>query len=147
MTVRKILVGHDFSDDANRALRYAAQLARVTGASLAIAYVRPEIYDGRGDPSLALPTAQPELADRYFHFLEEELRRIARQVLEADEPAVSCHVLRGDPVKRMAELADELGADLICVATTDKGPIQRVFLGSVSQLLLRASAVPVLLIP
>ena len=147
MTIRKILVGHDFSDGASRALRFAAQLARDCNASLAIAYVRPELYDGRGDPLLSLPNALPGQPERYLHFLEDELRRIAMQVLGTNDVAVTCHVRRGDPVKHLAELASEIEADLICVTATDKGPVECVVLGSVSQLLFRASAIPIILVP
>ena len=147
MTIRKILVGHDFSTPSSQALRFAVQLARAFKATLAVAYVRPELYDGRGDPSLALPNALPGQHDRYLHFLEKELHNLAMDVLDTKDVAIECHVRSGDPVKRLAQLAEEIGADLICVSTSDKGPVQRVLLGSVSQLLLRNAAVPVVLVP
>lgn len=147
MAIRKILVAHDFSEAATRALRFAAGLARTSEATLAIVYVRADIYDGRGDPSLSLPGTLPGHAERYMHFLETELQRVADQVLAEPRPPFTCHVLRGDPVKHIAELAQQLGADLICVGATGKGAVQRVMLGSVSQLLLRTATIPVLLVP
>lgn len=147
MTVHKILVAHDFSEAATRALRFAAGLARTTDATLAVVYVRADIYDGRGDPSLSLPNALPGQSERYLRFLETELQRIVDEVIEDPRPPVTCHVLRGDPVKHIAELAQELGADLVCVGATGKGAVQRVMLGSVSQLLLRTATIPVLLVP
>ena len=60
---------------------------------------------------------------------------------------LSCYALRGDPVKRIEELAKELGADVVCVGATGKGAVARVMLGSISQALLRTSAIPVLVVP
>lgn len=145
MTIRKILVAHDFSDSANRALSFASQIASQSGAKLELVYVHPDIYDGRGDPSLTLPSALPGQAERYLRFLEEELIRVAKGAGAPED--VRCHVLRGDPIKRLEGLAEEVGADAICVGATGKGAVERVLLGSVSQLVLRSSSVPVLIVP
>jgi len=147
MTIRKILVAHDFSEAADRALRFAATLAKDVGATVEIGQVYPDIYDGRGDASLTLPAVLPGQSDRYLRFLDDELKRVARTVLGEDGASIPCHVTRGDPVKRLEELARELGADVVCVGATGKGAVQRVMLGSVSQLVLRSSPVPVLVVP
>lgn len=147
MTLSKILVAHDFSDPADRALRFAAELGRQVGAKLLAVYVHPDAYDGRGDPSLTLPEALPGQGERYLRFLEEELRQSAAKVVGSQGGEIECHVLRGDPVKRIESAAEELGADVLCVGATGKGAVQRVLLGSVSQLLLRSSPVPVLVVP
>jgi len=147
MTISKILVAHDFSDGASRALRFAAGVARQTGATVEVAYVLPDIYDGRGEPSLALPDALPGQGERYLHFLEEELTRVAERVAGDLVPPIAAHVLRGDPVKRLESFAQELGADAVCLGITGKGAVQRVLLGSISQLVLRSATIPVLLVP
>lgn len=143
--MRKILVAHDFSSASRRALAFAAELARDTGAQLALAYVHPDVYQGRGDPSLTLPAALPGQGERFMRFLEEELRRVAASV--CGEQVVEVHLRRGDPEKQIEAIASECGADLICVGATGKGAVQRVLLGSVSQYVLRTARVPVLLVP
>ena len=145
MTINKVLVAYDFSDPSNRALSFAGRLARDTSAKLELVYVHPDIYDGRGDPSLTLPAAMPGQGERYLQFLEQELKTAASKLLGAED--VACHVLRGDPVKRIEAAAQSSGADVICVAATGKGAVDRVLLGSVSQRLLRTSPVPVLIVP
>lgn len=147
MTLSKILVAHDLSEPAERALSFAAELGNQVGAKVLIAYVHPDAYDGHGDPSLTLPGALPGQGERYLRFLEEELRHSAEKVVGSEHGAIECHVLRGDPVKRIESAAEALGADVICVGATGKGAVQRVLLGSVSQLLLRSSPVPVLVVP
>lgn len=147
MTMQKILVAHDFSDGSSRALAFAAQLAQDTGAQLALAYVHPDVYDGRGDPSLTLPAALPGQGERFLRFLEEELRRVAKPICRADQGELEVHVRRGDPAKQIERVAEECGADVICLGATGKGAVQRVLLGSVSQYVLRSASVPVLLVP
>ena len=138
-------MAHDLSDAANRVLAFAAQLAHATGAQLALVYVHPELYDGRADPTLTLPAATPGQGERYLQFLEQELRTSAQRVTGSE--AASCHVVRGDPVKRIEAVAQEQGADLICVGATGKGAVDRILLGSIPQVLLRTAQVPVLIVP
>lgn len=145
MAFHKILVAHDFSKAADRALAFAAQLASSAGAELELVLVYPDVYNGRAEPSLTLPAALPGEAERYLHFLEQELRTVANKVL--GERLIKCHVVRGDAVKRIEAVADETKADAICVGATGKGAVDRVLLGSVSQQILRTSHLPVLVVP
>lgn len=147
MAVSKILVAHDFSDAADRALRYASDFARQTGARLAVVYVVPDASAGPAEPSLATGEGSAGQAERYVRFLEQELAKAI--ALRTARPAgeVEVHVVRGEPVKRIDQLAEQLRADLVCVGATGKGAVQRALLGSVSQLVLRSSLVPVLIVP
>lgn len=145
MQLKKILVAHDFSEPANRALELAASIAAKAGATVEVAHVhQSDLYDG-GDPAAGGPWPSAEQLDRYLRFLDQELERTVSSVLGSEQVAhVTRHVLRGDPVKRIEALAGDLKADLICVASTGKDAVQRVLLGSVSQSILRSSTVPVL---
>jgi nucleotide-binding universal stress UspA family protein len=147
VTVSKILVAHDFSEPGARALRFAARLAKETDASVELVHVMPDLYDGRGDLALAVPPTMPGQGERYMKFLQEELERAVQLALPELTGKVACHALRGDPVKRIEALAKEIGADVVCVGATGKGAVARVLLGSISQLLLRTSTVPVLIVP
>lgn len=142
MLPKKILVAHDFSDPANRALAFAADLADQIGAQVEVMHVHPDVYDGHSDPALGLPWPAPEQVDRYLRFLDTELDRIVRGVL--GDHAVKRHVVRGEPAKRIASMAQELGVDVVCLGSTGKGAVERMLLGSVSQRVLRASQTPVL---
>lgn len=144
MVMKTVLVAHDFSDPANRALLLAADLAKAVGATIHVVHVHPDVFDGHSDPALGLPWPTPSQEERYLRFLEGEVERSVVAALGAEGKDVKRHVVRGDPVKRLVALAHEVGADLICVGSTGKGGVQRVLLGSVSQLLLRTSTIPVL---
>jgi nucleotide-binding universal stress UspA family protein len=150
MQLSKILVAHDFSEPANRALVYALSFARRLGATVHVVHVHPDIYDGHSDPALGTPWPTPEQEERYLRFLEQELARVVELALSsAGVPGAGAddlhrHVVRGNPVKRIEALADELGASLVCIGSTGKGAVQRLLLGSVSQSIVRTSRVPVL---
>ncbi len=146
MATKKILVAHDFSDPASRALSFAADLAKQLGGSLELVHVHPDVYDGHSDPSLGIPWPTPAQEERYMRFLDTELERSVNAVLGAEAAGVKRHIVRGDPVKRLEKLAEEIGADVICLGSTGKGAVERVLLGSVSQLLVRTSNVPVLIV-
>lgn len=144
--MKKILVAFDFSEPAGRALRWAHDLGKHTGATLEVVHVHPDLYDGRGTPELGLPWPSSGQEERYMRFLEQELKTAVTGLVSPLDREVPVHVVRGDPVKRVLALAEEIGADLLCVGSTGKGGVQRVLLGSVSEYLLRSSPVPVLIV-
>ena len=144
MRLTKILVAHDFSEPSNRALGFAADLAAKLRATLEVVHVHPDIYDGHGEPALGTPWPTGEQEERYLRFLDQELERVLRGVLGDDADQVARHVVRGEPIKRIEALAQEVGADLLCIGSTGKGAVQRALLGSVSQRILRTSPIPVL---
>jgi nucleotide-binding universal stress UspA family protein len=148
MQPRTLVVAHDLSPAADRALAFALGLARQVGASVDVVHVHPDLYDGRSTPAAGLPWPSEGQEERYLRFLDGELaERIERAGgAEVGEP-VRRHVVRGLPDKRIRELAAELSADLVCVGATGKSALDRVLLGSTSHLLLRTSPVPVLVVP
>jgi len=144
MAAKKILVAHDFSEPASRALSFAADLSEQIGATLEVVHVHPDVYDGQSDPSLGLPWPAPEQSERYMRFLDTELDRVAHGVLGDKADGLNRHIVRGDPVKRIEAVANDVGADIICLGSTGKGAVERVLLGSVSQRVVRTSQIPVL---
>lgn len=144
MQMETVLTTFDFSEPAGRAMRWAHELARDLHARLAVVHVHPDIYDGKSEVELGLPWPSQGQEERYLRFLEQEVRTVAHSLLNADDFDV--HIVRGDPVKRVLALADQLHAGMICVGATGKKAVERVFLGSVSENLLRASHVPVLVV-
>lgn len=145
MALKKFLVAHDFSYPAIRALSLAAKLAHEVGGNVEVVHVHPDLYDGQSTPALGLPWPTTDQEQRYLRFLDSELARSVSEVLGPTAVfLVKRHIVRGEPVKRILALAQDLGADVICVGSTGKGAVERVLLGSVSQLLVRTSPIPVL---
>jgi nucleotide-binding universal stress UspA family protein len=144
MQIRKLLVAHDFSEPASRALAFAYGLACRLSATLEVVHVHPDVYDGHSEAALGTPWPSQDQEERYLRFLEQELARFVAQVVTDQPDRVVCHVVRGDPVKRIEALATEISASVVCLGSTGKGAVERVLLGSISQRIVRTSPVPVL---
>jgi len=136
---KTVLWATDGSETAARALPYALGLAEPDKAKLVIAHVR-EIFVGRGG-------GYPVLAD------ESDLReQIGRQVKDLrDEGLDATFIVRtctaGHAARTIAEIAEEVAADLIVVGTHGYGRVAGLLLGSVTQGLLHAGICPVLAVP
>jgi nucleotide-binding universal stress UspA family protein len=136
---KTILWATDGSETAARALPYALSLAEPDPAKLIVAHAR-EIFVGRAG-------GYPVLAD------ESELReQIGRQIeqlrsggLDATFVVRTCNA--GHVAGTIAEIAGEVGADLIVVGTHGYGRVTGLLVGSVTQALLHAGTCPVLAIP
>jgi universal stress protein A len=135
---KKILCPVDFDDQSISALRYAGDLARDNDATLYVMHVlfgplpRGEF---RLEPS---PEASQELA-------KLELQKIVRKHL-GRELQFELVIRLGKPADAIIEAADDLGVDLIVMATHGKKGVTRLFLGSVAERVIRTSKRPVLMI-
>ena len=138
---RRLLVPLDGSALAETALAPAEQLALAIGASVdlvgvvdaAIMAVVPD-----STPSAAFLATLVAETDRNLERLAEGLgeRRVVADV----------HARAGVPERVITQLADELSADIIVMASHGRGGVARVLLGSVALKVVQRSAVPVLLI-
>lgn len=71
----------------------------------------------------------------------------AKAIAGRKSPAgADVEVTFGDPVRAITAAAEDTGADLIVVGSRDKGFLQRLFSGSVSEDLVRESPRPVLVV-
>ncbi|HEV7753567.1 MAG TPA: universal stress protein [Baekduia sp.] len=135
-----IVVGHDGSDGARRALALAVDLARAgSGVRIVIAYVEQEVV-GKGGAS-PVPIAAEEI--------ENDLRRDADE-LSGQGLDVTVHVHRavlGGPAPAILHIAHEAGADLIVVGTRGRSVLAGLLVGNVAQRLLHVSDLPVLVVP
>jgi nucleotide-binding universal stress UspA family protein len=134
-----VLWATDGSETAARALPYALAFAAGEKAKLVVVHVR-EIFVGRGG-------GYPVLAD------ETELReRIGEQVKDLradglDAAFIVRTATAGHAAHTIAEVAAEVGADLIVVGTHGYGRVAGLLLGSVTQGLLHSGIRPVLAVP
>ncbi len=82
-------------------------------------------------------------ADRIRESLIERLTAIFRAREPHAEVDFCVHTRLGYPEKEILALAEEIGADLIIVGSHDRGKVGRIFLGSVSEAVLRGARCPV----
>lgn len=131
----RILVAVDGSPDAEAALQHAATLARDQNALITLLTVAPP----PATPIGAGASAPPDLLD--FH---SRLLREATDSLPADV-GVTTRLERGNPAERILEIAREEEHDLVVMGSHGHSRVHRALLGSVSEKVLKASTVPVLL--
>jgi nucleotide-binding universal stress UspA family protein len=133
---RCILVPHDFSDTADRALTEAAALARLTGGRLRVLHVI-------APPAVPVDVPLPDPFD-LVPAHRAALERRVRDVLGAKAPETSVTVEVGVPVDRILEAAEH--ADSIVMGTLGRTGLTHFLLGSVAERVVRSSPIPVLTI-
>jgi nucleotide-binding universal stress UspA family protein len=133
---RWIVVGVDFSDGSIHALEYALEHASEVNANVACvhAYEDAPATPALHDPS---PAIREQLAE-------------AIASCKAPEPSVHVELIvrRGAPWEKLANVATELGAELIVVgADGQRGATSEGFLGTVAYRLATTSPRSVLVVP
>jgi nucleotide-binding universal stress UspA family protein len=133
-TFRKILCPIDFSDNSMAVLRQAAKLARRDDALLYLMHVEVVPADNLVElaQEVTLSTEPGKL----------RLERIARKLPARVKHQVIAQF--GRPAELIEKAAKDLDADLIVMATHGRTGINRLFLGSVAEHVVRRSAAAVL---
>lgn len=140
---KELLVPVDFSETSARALRLAISLARVARARITLLYVGT-VPDSPAapDPELEIPDAVHQLELRQAEDERSDLVRLAEQEIPDDVPWRTVKRV-GDPAR---EILAELGAsayDLVVIGSHGRTGVRRMVLGSVSDAVLHAAPVPV----
>jgi nucleotide-binding universal stress UspA family protein len=133
-----VIVGYDGSECAKAALRTGAEVAKVYGDKLIVAfgYELNPIAGEMRDYQLALR----ELATKR---LEE-----AEALVGADAGVeIEAVIVERAPAHALVELADERDARVIVVGTRGEHPIRGALLGATPHKLLQLSDRPVLVVP
>jgi nucleotide-binding universal stress UspA family protein len=135
---RTILVALDSSPNAQAALAHAATLARDQRARLVVLSVVPE----PATLHLAGTSAAaqiPALEAAFARGLHEAVQRLPQDV------SVQTRLTHGRPARRILQVADECGCDLIVMGFHGHSRLHDALVGSVSGTVLRESSRPVLL--
>jgi len=139
---RKILVPHDLSEHASRALALAAELARVHRGELTVLHVIAPYQPVLGFPEgVTWNLREEDIITSARRSLEE---MVARALKGARAPRTRCRVVLGDPLQRILAAARE--ADSIVIATAGRTGLSHLLIGSVAEKVVRHAAVPVLTI-
>lgn len=138
----KILIPVDGSELSLEAVRFAVRvlLAGLRGdVVLANVQESASLYEliVAHDPDLIDQVS----ADAGLHALEG-----ARALLDAAEVDYECEVAKGDPAHTIVEISERFACDLIVMGARGASSLRRAMLGSVSNEVLHASAVPVMIV-
>jgi nucleotide-binding universal stress UspA family protein len=137
--ISNILTPCDFSDASRKAMHYATHLAMRFGAKLTVAHIIP--------PPAAFNYAYPddprEFEKKAFvetrRLLPEEIPEAYRELLNS-QTIVKC----GDVRDELLGIVTEERVDLIVMGTHGRRNLERFFLGSTAESMLRRVPVPVL---
>jgi nucleotide-binding universal stress UspA family protein len=137
---RRILACTDFSPGSAEAVAYAIELAAAIHAEVVLAH----LFDGAVmmPRELFRPPGPTALAARRELGLAQ-LRELARS-LWRDGVAIHCVCEHGDARTEIPRLAQRERADLIVVGRFGQSGISRLFMGSVTDAIVRNASVPVL---
>ena len=140
MPIRNIIVGHDDSPPAKRALALAADLAAEYRARLVLLTVLPPLPIG------CSRTASPRSTKAHVDDARRPLEAQAER-LRADGRPVDVQVEVGDPARTLLEIAERLEVDITVLGRSGKGAVARLIMGSVTTSLLHLSKRPILVVP
>lgn len=135
---KRILIGYDGSEAADKAFDYAVDLAVKYAAELhVLSVVRPPDV-----PDDARDVVQAEIAMEYF---EERFAQLAERAKRSGVDA-RCKVMVGHPAEELVKQAEADGADLVVTGHRGTGMFERWLLGSVSRMVIAHARCPVLVV-
>jgi len=124
---RKILVPVDGSDQALKAIDFAANLAKQNNATIHLLHVYklPIIPEGMGEYVISDRIELQALGDQIISVAQDEVRKKGGQHIEAT-------VMEGDPAERIIAYAKDHDVDMIVMGSRGLGSFKGLLLGSVS---------------
>ena len=143
---KEILVPTDFSEHASQALRLAVKIARHGKGRVTLLHIGLAPGMGQydlGNYGVPVPETFVQMHEEAAKEQKHALERLARQEVPEDVP---WHALtrEGFPPDEIAAQVREGKHDLVVMGTHGRTGLQRAFLGSVTERVLRQSTVPVL---
>ena len=140
--LKKILWATDFSEEAQESLLYADAFAKTFKAKIVALHVIPDfsaaLYDAahviKGELLQKMATVKGEA--------EEKLKSLSN---ESKIPFEKIIVMEGTASKIIIDSAEKEGVDLIVIGRKGMSAMEKLFIGSVANQVLRTSPVPILL--
>lgn len=130
--IQSILVPVDGSEQSDRAIDYAADLAEKFSSSISILCVYRHHSMLEASISMVRP-AEPGSPDEALATYAKEIAAAAKQrALDQGAAKVDGFVKRGPPARTIVAFAEQHGADTIVMGARGTGDVESFLLGSVS---------------
>ena len=149
----RILVPLDGSELAERALPLAQSISQSSNAAIHLVQVvsrLAELEAGRAGDSIQVAELEMDAARRLVEARvtrgKEYVGRVAAQLEKAGIDVTSA-TLEGGAAENIVNYTKEHGIDLVVMSTHGYGGLKRLFLGSVTDRVIRSCEVPVLVVP
>ncbi len=146
-TMKRILVATDGSETADRAVEYAANLAKGHDASLLIV----NVIGGYSLPDsvfrLFTQAQQAWLRELLESMSAQTLTKARDRARGLGVATIQLESRTGDVAQTIVDIAQEKDADLVVVGKRGEGRVVGLLLGSISQKLVSLSPRPVTVVP
>jgi nucleotide-binding universal stress UspA family protein len=141
--IKRILCPVDLSEPSRHALDHALALSKWYEADVIVLHVfgAPQPWV----PLVGMPVDLPILPSVRPDDVAEDVRRFCGAVATLAGGSVDVVLKEGDPTKEILVQAEP--ADLLVLGTHGRSGFERLFLGSVTEKVIRATHVPVLTVP
>ena len=151
MAIRKILIAVDDSRYADHAAEFGFEMARLCNAGVGLVNIIEPIIMPAGSDSITGISTEVSMVD------ESEMVRIQKEAAEntvrriqaqyAEDLKITNFTEYGLTADGILKCSAEFGADMIVIGTHGRTGIDRLFMGSIAENVVRHSKVPVLVVP
>jgi len=142
MDAKQVVVAFDFSETAEVALERAVDIACREPAH--VLHFVAAIDSRKGIGVEPLVPVNFESTEKVEKVILDKVRAAFERRGANGEPIYFVHPRIGHPVEEILDLAKEVGADLIVVGSHGRTGLRRLFLGSVSEAVVRHALCPVM---
>jgi nucleotide-binding universal stress UspA family protein len=143
--ITRILCPVDLSEFSRDALRHALALAAWYEAQVTVCHVYSLLPPAL--PIVGVPGDVPVLPPVHPEEIAEHIRQFCAPSLQESKVPVEIIVREGTPAKEIVSLAQQLSSDLLVMGTHGRSGFEQLFLGSVTEKVLRTAHAPVMTIP
>ena len=142
MIINNLLCPTDFSDTANKAIRYAIDIALKYDATLHLVSVIDEVH--RFDSFQVLAITPGDIYEQMLKITQEKLDELTSDI----KSIVPRHtaVLEGHPATEIAKAAVDFDCDLIVIASHGRTGLEHILIGSVAESVTRHAHCPVFIV-
>jgi nucleotide-binding universal stress UspA family protein len=147
--IRKVLVAVDGSENSDRALDFALDLAEKYDAALTVLNVSEPPAMG------AVPLEPTTISGESMVVFAKDLRKFHEEILSKavaharevkPDVVVSSKLREGDPALEIAAAAKEDGFDVVVVGHRGLGRVREMFLGNISEKVAHLAPCPVIIV-
>lgn len=151
--LQKVMVAVDESECSHHALEWALRnLTPVPATSLLVLTVQPLVPLGYlSAAAFGAPLGTTGVPPELIKSIQEQQKQLTQALLDKAKAICAEHgvpvetiVEVGDPKEMICEAAEKLNVDLLILGSHSRGPVQRLFLGSVSNYCMHHAKCPVL---
>jgi nucleotide-binding universal stress UspA family protein len=142
VSLKRILYTTDLSESSNTGLKYAIELARGTGAQLTVIHVIDHGVRMLWGPALITYVDRAKL-------VQQMRKRLDDLIKQENSPGVEIEalVVEGTPFRKIVEIVEERGMDIIVLNLQSKSIMERALLGSTAERVVRLARTPVIAVP